>query len=71
MPRACWTLTFMVSGCDTQGRAAGFADPRMHERAFVLIPLCEIAPELSLGALGRVRELALKIEDAGVERLPE
>jgi 2-amino-4-hydroxy-6-hydroxymethyldihydropteridine diphosphokinase len=32
--------------------------PRMHERAFVLLPLAEIAPELEIPGRGRVRHLA-------------
>ena len=43
----------------------------MHQRAFVLIPLSEIAPDLSLGPEGLVRDLAGAIDAAGVERLPD
>lgn len=32
--------------------------PRLHERAFVLLPLAEIAPELEIPGRGRVRHLA-------------
>ncbi len=43
--------------------------PRLFERAFVLLPLAEIAPDLAIG--GRtVREAAAALDTAGVERLP-
>ena len=43
--------------------------PRMHERAFVLAPLAELAPELRIPGRGRVSALLAKVADQGVERL--
>ncbi len=44
--------------------------PRLHERAFVLIPLAEIAPELIHPVLGlSVQELLSRINSEGVQRL--
>jgi 2-amino-4-hydroxy-6-hydroxymethyldihydropteridine diphosphokinase len=43
--------------------------PRLFERAFVLIPLAEIAPDLRIGGR-RVAEAAAEVDRAGVERLP-
>ena len=43
--------------------------PRLFERAFVLLPLAEIAPELVIGGLP-VREAAAGVDSAGIERLP-
>jgi 2-amino-4-hydroxy-6-hydroxymethyldihydropteridine diphosphokinase len=43
--------------------------PRMHERAFVMLPLAEIAPELGLAG-GAAAELAAKLDAAGIRRLP-
>ena len=43
--------------------------PRLFERAFVLMPLAEIAPNLSIGGRS-VREAAATVDNAGIERLP-
>lgn len=43
--------------------------PRLSERAFVLVPLFEIAPDLVI-AESSVREMLGSIDAAGIERLP-
>jgi 2-amino-4-hydroxy-6-hydroxymethyldihydropteridine diphosphokinase len=43
--------------------------PRLFERAFVLLPLAEIAPDLVIGGRS-VREAAAAVDKAGIERLP-
>jgi 2-amino-4-hydroxy-6-hydroxymethyldihydropteridine diphosphokinase len=45
--------------------------PRMHERAFVLKPLAEIAPGLVLAEHGPVRDLARRVDATGVDVLPD
>ncbi|MGD9832260.1 MAG: 2-amino-4-hydroxy-6-hydroxymethyldihydropteridine diphosphokinase [Piscinibacter sp.] len=43
--------------------------PRAHERAFVLAPLAELAPDLLLPGRGRVADLLAAAADQRVERL--
>jgi len=43
--------------------------PRLHERAFVLAPLAEIAPQLTIPGRGRVGELLLRCADQQIARL--
>lgn len=43
--------------------------PRMHERAFVLLPLAELAPELHIPGHGPLAELAVALDTAACRRL--
>jgi 2-amino-4-hydroxy-6-hydroxymethyldihydropteridine diphosphokinase len=43
--------------------------PRMHERAFVLAPLAEIAPGLSIPGKGRVTDLLAQCADQQIQRM--
>jgi 2-amino-4-hydroxy-6-hydroxymethyldihydropteridine diphosphokinase len=43
--------------------------PHMFERAFVLVPLSEIAPERTIAGR-RVRDALAEVDKSGVERLP-
>ena len=43
--------------------------PRMHERAFVLLPLLEIAPQVAIPGRGLAKELQATLDVAGVSRL--
>lgn len=45
--------------------------PRMHERAFVLIPLCELAPETRIPGHGPVLELLNALPDQHIQRLTD
>ena len=44
--------------------------PRLHERAFVLLPWAEIAPEVEIPGRGRIGELLQGVDHAGIQRLP-
>ena len=43
--------------------------PRMHQRAFVLMPLLELAPDLVLPGLGRAEGFAAGVAGQGIIRL--
>ena len=43
--------------------------PRMHERAFVMVPLAEIAPAALLGGGGRAADVARALAQDGISRI--
>jgi 2-amino-4-hydroxy-6-hydroxymethyldihydropteridine diphosphokinase len=43
--------------------------PHLHERAFVLLPLADIAPDAVVPGAGRVRELAAAMAGDGIEAI--
>jgi 2-amino-4-hydroxy-6-hydroxymethyldihydropteridine diphosphokinase len=43
--------------------------PRLFERAFVLVPLAEIAPERVIAGI-RVRDALAKLDQTGIDKLP-
>lgn len=45
--------------------------PGLHERSFVLYPLQEIAPDLSIPGHGSIDELIAQCNDEGLERISE
>ncbi len=45
--------------------------PRMHDRAFVLVPLAEIAPGVLVPGRGRIAELVRNVDASGMTRIPE
>ncbi|MBW8313093.1 MAG: 2-amino-4-hydroxy-6-hydroxymethyldihydropteridine diphosphokinase [Rhizobium sp.] len=44
--------------------------PRLHERAFVLVPLAEIAPDLAVPGQGRVSDLLAAVDASGIQAIP-
>jgi 2-amino-4-hydroxy-6-hydroxymethyldihydropteridine diphosphokinase len=43
--------------------------PRMHERAFVLVPLNDIAPQMLIPGRGTVAQLLATLPDAGLQKI--
>ena len=43
--------------------------PRMHERAFVLLPLVQVSPDALIPGRGSVKDLATRLPDQGVTRI--
>jgi 2-amino-4-hydroxy-6-hydroxymethyldihydropteridine diphosphokinase len=43
--------------------------PRMHERAFVLAPLAEIAPDIAIPGKGRAKALLAACSDQKIEKI--
>lgn len=44
--------------------------PRFAERAFVLVPWAEIAPELDVPGVGRIADLVAALDRSGIEAIP-
>jgi 2-amino-4-hydroxy-6-hydroxymethyldihydropteridine diphosphokinase len=43
--------------------------PGIADRAFVLTPLAEVAPDIDVPGVGRVRTLAARVDEAGMSRM--
>ena len=59
-----------VEGVQLDDARLTLPHPRMAERAFVLLPLNDLAPALELPGQGVVAELLARLDLAGCERLP-
>lgn len=57
-------LTFGEDSIDEPGMH--LPHPHLHERAFVLVPLAEIAPTLEIAGVGKVDELRNAIDATGI-----
>ena len=62
-----WSLHLLHGQTVLEASGVTVPHPRMHERAFVLIPLVEIAPELLHPVLNRtIRDLAADSDESSI-----
>lgn len=69
-PRTLDLDVLHVDGVILSDERLSLPHPRIRERAFVLLPLNDLAPALQLPGQGRVSELLDLLDTAGCERLP-
>nr|WP_279237543.1 2-amino-4-hydroxy-6-hydroxymethyldihydropteridine diphosphokinase [Dyella sedimenti] len=69
-PRTLDLDVLHMDGVEQADERLTLPHPRIHERAFVLLPLNDLAPGLELPGQGRVAELLAALDTAGLERLP-
>ena len=69
-PRVLDLDLLLMDGVQCDSEFLTLPHPRMHERAFVMLPLAEMAPERELSGLGSVSQIAAGLDGSGVERLP-
>lgn len=68
-PRTLDLDILMFNDAQINERGLTVPHPRMHERAFVLVPLVEIAPEVKIPGKGVAKELLAMLDTAGVRPL--
>jgi 2-amino-4-hydroxy-6-hydroxymethyldihydropteridine diphosphokinase len=68
-PRSLDLDLLMFGNSELKTKDLTLPHPRMHERAFVLKPLVEISPEVSIPGLGPAKDFLEKVENQIAERL--
>ncbi len=68
-PRTLDLDLLLYSDYQMQSEKLTLPHPRIAERAFVLVPLVEIAPEVAIAGVGTAAQLLLKVSTDGVTRI--
>ena len=66
-PRTLDLDLLMYADRITEEEGLTLPHPRLHQRAFVLAPLAEIAPDAIVPGKGRVGDLLIRVDRSGVE----
>jgi len=69
-PRTLDLDVLHVDGVNLSDDVLTLPHPRIRERAFVLLPLNDLAPDLQLPGQGKVADLLAALDTTGLERLP-
>lgn len=69
-PRTLDLDLLLFGGKTARGTELTLPHPRMHERAFVLVPLLEIAPDAAIPGIGPAREQLARCSGQRLERIP-
>lgn len=70
-PRTLDLDLLLYNDLELQAPEVTIPHPRLHERAFVLYPLLEIAPALRVPGRGSVAQLVECCEEQAIVRLPD
>lgn len=68
-PRTLDIDLLLYGDCQLATVALQIPHPRMSQRAFVLLPLVEIAPRIMIPGLGRVEEFLPQVAEQRIEKL--
>jgi len=68
-PRILDLDVLLYEGIATNTPELTLPHPRMHLRGFVMLPLAEIAPKISIGNHGFADDLASKCDNLGISKL--
>jgi 2-amino-4-hydroxy-6-hydroxymethyldihydropteridine diphosphokinase len=70
-PRVIDIDLLLYAGLQLQSEELELPHPRMHERAFVLVPLCELDETLNIPGRGPAREMLQQLDSRGIFRLED
>jgi 2-amino-4-hydroxy-6-hydroxymethyldihydropteridine diphosphokinase len=64
-PRVLDLDLLLYGDCELREAGLTLPHPRLHERAFVLLPLADLAPDLEVPGRGRVADLLAQVDTTG------